>query len=154
MKNQPLCQFLEKQHSRFGHIKQVQELKFLGVVFIEKLSFQTHLNQVCDKTKKCLFALCSCALTNFRVPASHFTQIFIEAILPKLLYGLPVWYSVFQHKGPLKLITKVLRQAAVMAARVSHSTSNKILSPLTSCLPPALLLKKELLRRTLTICTS
>ena len=137
-----------------GHIKQVQELKFLGVIFDEKLSFRSHLNRVCDKTKKCLLSSRSCALTNFGVPASYFAQIFIGAFLPKLLYGLPLWYSVFQHKGPLELITKSPKTSCCNGSKGALSTSNEILFPLASCHSPALLLKKELLHRTLTICTS
>ena len=38
----------------------------------------------------------SIAMTNYGVPATHFTTIFNRAILPKLLYtyGLPIWSSV------------------------------------------------------------
>ena len=132
----------------------MNELKFLGVIFDEKLSFRAHLDYACIKARKCLFALRSCALRNFEIPSSYFATIFISAIIPKLLYGLPVWYSVFRHKGPLAEFTKVIRAAALMSARVPASTPNRLLFLLASCLPPDVLLEKQLLQKMLTICTN
>ena len=81
-----------------------------------------------------LYVRAPCA--NFEIPSAYFANIFIGAIIPKLLYGLPVWYSVFRHKGPLAEFTKVIiiRAAALMSAslRVPASTPNKLLFPLAS----------------------
>ena len=127
----------------FGSINQVNELKFLGIIFDEKLSLKSQLQYVCDKTRACLFSLKSVAMTNYGVPASHFATIFNGAILPKLLYGLPVWSSVLNSTSALKRLTKIFRLAALMSVRVAPTTSNKVLYPLANMLPPALFVEKK-----------
>ena len=135
----------------FGSINQVEKMKFLGVIFDQKLTFRDHLSYACEKIKSCLFSLKNVALSNYGVQTDHFATIFIGAILPKLLYGLPVWYTVLDRAGPLKELSKLLRLAAVMTARVAPTTPNRVLFPLAGMLPPPLLLEKELLNKLLNI---
>ena len=129
-------------------------MKFLGIIFDEKLSFKSHLQYVCDKTRTCLFSLKSIAMTNYGVPASDFATIFNGAILPKLIYGLPVWSSALNSTGSLKKLSATFWFAVLMSARVAPSTSNKVLYPLANMLPPALFVEKEIVNRLLNIIQS
>ena len=135
------------QAEHFGEIKQVRELKFLGVIFDEKLTFKPHLIYVCEKARSLLFSLKSCAKSSFNVPASHFAMIYMGAIVPKLLYGIPAWFSCFEIPSNLERLTKVLRLGALLIVRCQKSISTDTLFPLAGLLPPHLLIIKEVARR-------
>ena len=133
-------------------IKQVPVLKFLARCgFDEKLTFQKHLQHVCNKVKSCLFGLQNIARTNYGVPLSHFASIFNGAIIPKLLYGLPVWHTALKHTGSLSKLSKFFRLSAVMSAKVASTTSNQVLYPLAGMLTPDLFMERELMNRLLNI---
>ena len=116
------------------------KLKFLGVIFDEKLTFKPHLIYVCEKARSLLFSLKSCAKSSFNVPASHFVMIYMGAIVPKLLYGIPAWFSCFEIPSNLERLTKVLRLGALLIVRCQKSISTDTLFPLAGLLPPHLLI--------------
>ena len=47
-------------------IKQVQKIKYLGIIFDYKLSFRLHINYVADKCTKLIFQLAKSAKLNYR----------------------------------------------------------------------------------------
>ena len=145
---------LQLSAHNFGVIKQVSELKFLGVIFDEKLTFKAHLEKVCSKARSILFSLRSCAKSNFNVPSSHFATIYMGAILPKLFYGLPTWFTVFETKSSMDKITKTLRLGALLIVKCQKSVSSEVLFPLADILPPRLLVMRETARRFLSILSS
>ena len=117
----------------FGKIEQVNKIKFLGVFFDDKLTFNDHLQYICDKIRSCLFSLRSYA----------------KKVLPKLFYSLPVWFKVFDKKLAMAKLTRILRVAALLSVRCQRSVASEILFPLAELLPPDLLVKRETARRLL-----
>ena len=76
------------------------------------------------------------------------------AILPKLFYGLPTWFIVFENKSGLEKITKTLRLAALLIVKCQKSVASEVLFPLAAVLPPRLLIMRETARRFLSILSS
>ena len=138
---------LNCSHTAFGDLEQVKDVTFLGLVLDEKLAFRKHLDCVCDKIRKSLFSLRSCARQSFDIPSHHFAQIYLGAVLPKLFYALPAWFTVFRWKSSLKLITHTLRLPALMVAKCHRSIASAVLFPMVGALPPPLLIEKEACRR-------
>ena len=142
---------IDLSHSSFGALEQVSEHKILGVIFDSKLTFRSHLHEICCKIKECLFSFRSLALSNFGVKSSTFATIFLGAIIPKLLYAILTWYSILNWAGPRNQLQSTLRIAASMVARVSPYTSNELIFHVAGTLPPDLLTEKIVVQKSLSI---
>lgn len=72
-------------------IEQVQQLKYLGILFDNKLKFDKHIKQVSEKCIKLINALAKSAKLNWGLGTQALRTIYKGAILPMLLYGVQVW---------------------------------------------------------------
>ena len=138
---------IDLEVQNFGKIEQVNKIKILGVCFDDKLTFNDHLQYICDKIRSCLFSLRSCAQRQFDISSSHFATIFMGAILPKLFYSLPVWFKVFDKKLAMAKLTTLdstfIRVATLLSVRCQRSVASEILFPWWNYSPPYLLVKQE-----------
>ena len=71
-------------------IPQVQKLKYLGIIFDNKLLFREHINYVADKCKKLIFQLAKAAKLNWGLSHKALQTIYLGGIQPLLIYGAPV----------------------------------------------------------------
>jgi hypothetical protein len=70
---------------------QVHRMKYLGIIFENKLTFREHINYMAEKCTKLIFALSKSAELNWELKYAALKTINTGEILPLLLYGAPVW---------------------------------------------------------------
>jgi hypothetical protein len=66
-------------------------MKYLGIIFDNKLTFREHINYMAEKCTKLIFALSKSAKLNSGLNHAAVKTIYTGGILPLLLYGAPVW---------------------------------------------------------------
>ena len=132
-------------NTAIGTIKGVSSLKILGVTFDETLTFIQHTSTLASTTKKLLFSLKSASKRYWKIPAKHFTQIFIGAILPKLFYAAPTWITL--HKTALLKIKTILRLSATLLTHCVRDTPTNYLLAAANIPPPDLFLKQQAVLR-------
>jgi len=119
-------------------IPQVQRLKYLGIIFDRKLTFKGHINYVRNKYTKLIFTLAKSAKLNWGLNHNALKTIHLGAILPLLLYGVPVWVKAITLNSYKDKILRVQRIINIKIAKAYRKTSNEALCVLTGLTPIAI----------------
>ena len=69
----------------------MHSLKYLGIIFDNKLTFGEHIDYMAGKCTKLIFTLSKSATLNWGLNHASLKTIFTGGILPLLFYGTPVW---------------------------------------------------------------
>ena len=72
-------------------LEQVNKIKYLGIIFYNKLLFREHINYMEEKCVKLIFALSRSAKVTWGLGHEALKTIYTGGILPLMLYGAPVW---------------------------------------------------------------
>jgi hypothetical protein len=75
-------------------LKQVKNLKYLGIIIDSKLTFRDHIIHVTEKCTKLIFTLSKSAKLNWGLNHTALKTTYTGGILPVLLYGAPVWANI------------------------------------------------------------
>jgi hypothetical protein len=76
--------------SQHPWVKNVQTFKLLGVIISSDLTWNAHVDYICTKASKRLYALR--ILKRSGAPANDLITVFCSFIRPVLEYAWPVWY--------------------------------------------------------------
>jgi ribonuclease HI len=110
--------------------------KLLGVMLDHKLNFRSHVEQAQKRGMKVMLALSRISSPTFGFPHSHVRQLFQTVIVPRMEYGLPVWYrpissnSDEQRTGTVwvaKALGKVQRLACKVITGALRTTATDVL---------------------------
>ncbi|KAJ7149186.1 hypothetical protein C8R43DRAFT_874658, partial [Mycena crocata] len=66
--------------------------KLLGVVLDFKLTFRNHVELAQSRGMKAMLALSRISTPTLGLPHSFIRQLFQTVVVPRMEYGLPVWY--------------------------------------------------------------
>jgi len=114
---------------------QVNNMKYLGIIFDHKLTFEEHINYMAEKCTKLIFSLSKSAKLNWGLQHTALKTIYTGALLPLLLYGAPIWYKAIDiASNKLKLI-RVQRLINIKTAKAYRTVSNEALCALTGLTP-------------------
>jgi hypothetical protein len=105
-------------------ILQVYSLKYLGIIFDNKLTFREHITFMAEKCIKLIFVLSKSAKLNWALKHESLKTIYTGGILSLLLYGAPLWKKAIEkisHK--LKLVS-VQRLINIKIAKAYRTVSN------------------------------
>ena len=72
---------------------QVNSMRYLGIIFVHKLTFKEYMNYMCEKCTILIFALSKSAKLNWGLQHAALKAIYTCSILPLLLYGAPIWHK-------------------------------------------------------------
>jgi len=78
-------------------LKQVNSLKYLGIIFDSKSTFRDYINYIEEKCSKLILSLSRSAKITWELKHEALKTIYTGGILPLLLYGAPVWKSVLNR---------------------------------------------------------
>ena len=110
-------------------LERVSDIKFLGVTVDNKLSWKSHINNICNTISRNIGVI---NRLKFHIPSSSLLTLYSSLILPYLNYGIIVWGNTHRNllERLLLLQKKALRIICNTAAR-SHTNQlflgNKIL---------------------------
>jgi len=112
-------------------IPQVQKLKYLGIIFDNKLLFREHMNYVADKCKKLIFQLAKAANLNWALSHKALQLIYLGGIQPLLIYGAPVWIKAIRKENYKAKLLRVQRLINIKMAKAYRKVSHEALCVLT-----------------------
>src|SRR5215475_28491 len=72
-------------------LKQVNQIKYLGIIMDNKFKFREHITYAAEKCTKIIYSLSKSAKITWGLRHEVLKIIYEGAILPLLLYGAPVW---------------------------------------------------------------
>jgi hypothetical protein len=70
---------------------QVKEIKYLGILFDSKLTFNSHIDYISEKARKLVYMLSKTAKLNCGLGHKATKIIFEGEFVPLMTYGTPVW---------------------------------------------------------------
>ncbi|KAJ3474388.1 hypothetical protein NLI96_g12485 [Meripilus lineatus] len=119
--------------------------KYLGVILDRKLRWKEHAEDAISKGTKTMLAINRLSKTNFGLPHHLTRQLYTAVVLPKIEYGLPVWFEPIRkvdegkrRKGSVgiaKRIGKVQRIATRIITGGLRTTATDVLD-YHAALPP------------------
>ena len=119
-------------------------MKYLGIIFVSKLTFTEHINYMAEKCPKLLFALSKPAKLNWGLKHAALKTIYTGRILPLLLYGAPVWRKTIDKASYKSKLVRVQRLINIKIAKAYRAMSNDALCILTGLTPIAIKIRKHL----------
>ena len=116
-------------------IQQVNSIKYLGIIFDNKMTFREHVNYIEEKCKKLIFILAKSAKLTWGLKHEALKTIYTGGILPLILYGAPVWSGVLNKKCYRGKIIRIQRLINIKMAKAYRTVSNEALCVLTGLIP-------------------
>jgi hypothetical protein len=107
-------------------LKQVNNMKYLGIILDSKLKFREHLTYITEKCTKLIFTLSKSAKLNWGLNHEALKTIYTGGILPLLLYGAPIWAKFLNKICYRQNKTRVQRLINIKIAKAcrTHFNSN------------------------------
>jgi hypothetical protein len=117
---------------------QVHSLKYLGIIFDNKLTLREHINYMAEKCTKLIFALSKLVKLNWGLNHAALKTINTGEILPLLLYGAPVWKKALDKVSYRSKLIRAQRLINIKIAKAYRTVSNEALCILTGLTPIAI----------------
>ena len=119
-------------HSKL--VKQVRQLKYIGLILDQKFKFQEHIKYTTDRCAKLTHNLSKVARLTWGLGYGAIATIYKGAILPLLSYGAPVWIEAMKYQHNWQKLKRV-RLINLRMARAFRTTSGDALCILTGMKP-------------------
>ena len=116
-------------------LKQVNSLKYLGIIFDSKLTFRDHINYKEEKCSKLIFSLSRSAKIPWGVKHEALKTTYTGGILTLLLYGAPVWKSMLNRFCYEAKPIRIQRLINLRIAKAYHTVSNEALCVINGIIP-------------------
>ena len=116
-------------------LKQVNSIKYLGIIFDNKLTFRDHTNYMEEKCTKLIFSLSKSAKIQWGLKHKAMKTIYTGGILPLLLYGAPVWKSVLNKSCYKAKLIRIQRLINIKIAKAYRTVLNEALCVITRLIP-------------------
>jgi len=109
-------------------LEQVTEMKYLGIHFDSRLSFNKHTEQIADKSRALTYMLNRTAKLHWGLGHKSLKTIYEGAIVPLMTYGAPIWEGgITKHKYLHKL------QSAQKLINIKIAKAHRTISFEASC---------------------
>ena len=77
-------------------LNKVNQIRYLGILFDNKLTFREHINYIEEKCTKLIFTLARSAKITWGLKHKALKTIYSGVILPIILYGAAVWKDLIK----------------------------------------------------------
>jgi len=112
-----------------------EELKYLGVVFDEKLTWNNHLKYTNCKILKLMGQLNRCTSAEWGLNYECRWNLYRHAVEPAILYGCPIWGVALKKQTFRNKIQTMQRQFAIKITRCFKTVSTDALLVIANLLP-------------------
>lgn len=116
-------------------LEQVNTLKYLGIIFDTKFTFNDHIDNVVTRCTKLINILSKAAKISWGLTGEAMKIIYKGAILPLLSYGAPVLKDALVRKNNQRKYKRVQRLVLIKIAKAFRTTSYEALCVLTALTP-------------------
>jgi len=116
-------------------LEQVNTIKYLAIIIDSQLNLREHLIYTSTKCSKLIHTLSKSAKLSRGLKHEALNTIYKGAILPLMLYGVPVWIGAMAKKCNKILYTRVQHLMNIKIAKAYRTTSGEAPSVLTGITP-------------------
>lgn len=117
-------------------IKAVNEVKYLGIIISEGLSFVKQVIRVSRTSQEMFSRLKSVKRSKWGLSSAHALLLYKAVYMPRVSYGAELWYEkVMTKKNTEKILESAQRRALLAISGAYKTTSTKALQVITG-LPP------------------
>jgi len=116
-------------------LEQVNSIKYLGIIFDNKITFRDHNKYIDEKCPKLIFSLYKSAKITWGRKNELLKPIYKGRILPLLLYGAPVCKSVLKNHCYKAKLIRIQRLINIRIAKAYRTVSNEALCVIASIKP-------------------
>ena len=103
----------------------------MGIIIDYKLTFRDHINYIAEKCTKLIFVLAKSTKINWGLGHKALRTIYVEGILPLLLYGAPVWIRAIEKEKYKNKIARVQKLINIKMAKPYRTVSSEALCVIT-----------------------
>ncbi|UYV84322.1 hypothetical protein LAZ67_X001844 [Cordylochernes scorpioides] len=128
-------------------IQVVKQMKILGVVVNDKLSWMDHAKDIGLRARSALSRLCRLALLRGGREGEIFRSLYLSCVEPILLYGSRAWWKRNRDRKVGTTLESVQRVAALRITGGYCTTSTEALLAISGLTPVSLRLEEEKLRQ-------
>lgn len=132
-------------------VRPLRLLKYLGVLFDPKLTFEAHVNHLKAKCSKRLAIFNALAASTWGIGTLELRMIYVGTVLPQFLYCASAWYQPkrglhhgFHKQRYLKFLKQMQKRAAVRITGTFRTSGVDELDVELNLLPVELQLEKSL----------
>lgn len=118
-----------------------KNIRYLGVLLDNRMSFARHLNTTAEKATKTAVMLARLML-NIKGPSECKRKLLSTVISAKMLYAAPIWEDAMKVRGLTRKLNSMQRINAIRIVSAYRTVSESAVLVLAS-LPPIDLLAKE-----------
>jgi hypothetical protein len=104
-------------------LEQVSELKYLGIYFDSRFSFDRHVDYITGKCTPIINMLAKSAELKWDMGHRALKVIYSGAIGPILIYGTPIWQKALKKQNNLKKFQRVQRMMNIKIAKAFRTLS-------------------------------
>ena len=105
-------------------LTQVNHIRYLGIIFDNKLTFSEHIHYIEEKCTELIFSLASSDKITWGLKHKSLKTIYAGAILPLILYGAPVWKEVIRRSFYKAKIGRIQRLINIKIVKTYRTVSN------------------------------
>jgi hypothetical protein len=104
-------------------LKQVKEMKSLGIYFDNRQSFQKHIEHITEKSRKIIYMLGKTAKLKWGLRHKSPKTIYEGALVPLMTYGAPVWEEAVTTRRLLRKPQSTRRLINIIVAKAYRTIS-------------------------------
>ena len=123
-------------------IRTQKQLKYLGVILDNRLSFKPHIEYIREKANKTCTSLCR-VMPNTRGPRYLRRRILAEVVKSVILYASPIWADCLKYKTYTQSISSVYRRTALRVCCAYRTVSDEAALVVAGMIPIDLLAKER-----------
>ena len=101
----------------------VNDLKYLGIYFDSRLTFDKHIRYIADNSSKLIHMLGRSAKLQWGLGHKSLRTIYEGALIPMLTYGAPVWHEAVVKQRNLRVLQKAQRMINIKMAKAYRTIS-------------------------------
>ncbi|CAH0712852.1 unnamed protein product, partial [Brenthis ino] len=119
------------------------EVKYLGVTIDQKLTWNSHLNNIIQKAKMALWICCRMAGAKWGLKPKMALWMYTAVVRPIITYASVVWCNKTKQKTTMSKLDSIQRMACLIITGAFHSAPGDALNALLDIAPLYLHVQKE-----------
>jgi len=104
-------------------LEQVKDMKYLGIYFDSRLTFNKHIGNVAEKSMKLIDMLGKSAKLQWGLGHISLKTVYEGALIPLFSYGAPVWEEAITKQRNLRKLQRVHRLINIKIAKAYRTIS-------------------------------
>jgi len=121
----------------------VKELKYLGIYFDIRLTFDKHIKYITENSTKLVYLLSRLAKLQWGLGHKSLKTIYEGALIPLLTYGAPIWEEAIAKQKNLCMLQRVQRMINIKVVKVYRTISFEALCIMAGVPPIGIVIEEK-----------